>query len=111
LSPGVLLQHIELCLDPRTVVCKHYKVPSSEKVTSVVTLTREHSPFSSSASLLARPVSFTFSSQSCSRAWHSWPSSTSCTTSTIVSTKCKRIQLCKALSSITRTFLLIGDFL
>ena len=62
LGPGILLQHIELCPDPPMVVCKHYKVPSSKETTSAVILTRKYSPFSSSASLSARPVSFAFSS-------------------------------------------------
>ena len=40
LGPSVLLQHIELCLDPPMVVCKYYKVPSIRKVTLVVTPTK-----------------------------------------------------------------------
>jgi len=75
LGSGVLLEHIELRFDPPTVVCKHYKVPSRKETTSALTPTREYLPFNSSASLSAHPVSFAFSSRSCSRSWRSWMSS------------------------------------
>ena len=65
---GVLLQHIELCLDPPMVVCIHFEVPSGKTITSAENPTRGYSPFISSVSLFARPVSFAFSSRSCSRA-------------------------------------------
>ena len=82
LGPGLLHQHIKLCLDPSTVVCKHYKVPSGKVITPTITSTKKYSPFRSFTSLSAHPDSFAFSSQSCSRAWRSWPSSASCSTST-----------------------------
>ena len=109
MSPGLLYQHIKLCLDPLPVVCKHYKVPSSKETTSIVTLTRKYSLFTSSASLSARRNSFAFSSQSRSMAWRSWPSSTSCSTSTIVVSNNMTVQQCKAKSPIRHTFSLLGD--
>ena len=84
LGPGLLLQHIELCLNPPTIVCRHHKDPSSQEITPVVTPTTKYSPFSSSTSFSACPDSFAFSSQSCSMFWRSWPSSTSCSTSIMV---------------------------
>ena len=84
LGPGLLHQHIKLCFDPLTVVCKHYMVPSSKETTLTLTPNRKYLPFSSSASLFSRPDSFAFSSQSCSMVWCSWPSSASCSTSTMI---------------------------
>jgi len=84
LGTGVLLQHIELCLDPPTVVCMHFEVPSGKTITSAENPTRGYSSFSSSVSLFARPVSFAFSSRSCSTAWRSRPSSASCSTKYII---------------------------
>ena len=108
LGPGLLHQHIKLCLDPPTVVYKHYKVPSSKETTSAVTPTRKYSPFSSSASLPVRPISFVFSSQSCSTSWRSWPSSASCSTSTTIITKDIAIQQYKAHLPIYHTCFLLG---
>ena len=84
LEPSLLLKHIELCLDPPTIVCRQYKVPSSKDITPPVTPTTKYSPFCSSASLSAHPDSFAFSSRNCSTIWRSWSSSASCSTSTTV---------------------------
>ena len=108
LGSSVLLQHIKLCFDPLTVVCKHYKVPLRKETTSALTMTKEYSPFNSSASLSARPVSFAFSSRSYSRAWCSWPSSVFCSTSTTVIAKNMVVQQYKAHSLIYRTCFQLG---
>jgi len=107
LGSGVLLQHIELRFDPPTVVYKHYKVPSRKETTLALTLTRVYLPFNSLATLSAHPVSFAFSSQSCSRTRRSWPSSADCSTSTTVITKNMVVQQYKAYSPIYRTCFLL----
>ena len=96
LGPGLLHQHIKLCLSFMMVACKHYNVPSYKETTSSVTPTRRYSPFSSSANLSAHFDSFAFSPRSCSRAWRSWSSSVSCSTSTTFITKDITIQQSKA---------------
>ena len=110
LGLGLLLQHIELCLNPPTIVCRHHKDPSSQQITLAVTLTTKYSPFSSSASFSAHPDSFVLSYRSCSMAWCSWPSSASCSTSTTVISHNMAFQQCKVISPIRHTFLLLGDF-
>jgi len=92
LGPGLLHQHIKLCLGFMTVAYKRYNVPSYKETTSTVIPTRRYSPFNSSASLSARSDSFAFSCRSCSMAWCSWPSSVSCSTSTTVITKNMAVQ-------------------
>ena len=108
LGPGLLHQCIKLCLDPPTVVCKHYKVPSTKETTSAVTSTRKYSPFSSSTSLSAHPISFVFSSRSCSTAWRSCPSSASYSTSIIVTTKNMDVQQYQVHLPIYCTCFLLG---
>ena len=107
LGLGLLHQHIKLCLGFMTVACKRYNVPSYKETTSTVILTRRYSPFSSSASLSARLDSFAFSYRSCSMAWRSWPSSASCSTSAIVTTKNMVVQQYKVHSPIYRTYFLL----
>ena len=108
LGPGLLHQHIKLCLGFMTVACKRYNVPSYKETTSIVIPTRRYSPFSSSASLSARSDSFAFSCRSCSTAWRSWPSSASCSIRATVATKNMVVQQYQVHSPIYYTCFLLG---